>query len=143
MASKNLLILVNLRQVQLLCYACMLSPCRTNPMPLPHNPAMRLGDMSALDAPSKDSTVFESTIASNLPPDPTMLNLSWCDLTACTQELDKVKEENEELRQMADCCFVREQEAKYRCEELESENKELQTVTEQMASTHSRLTQGV
>ena len=28
-------------------------------------------------------------------------------------------------------------------EELESENKELQTFTEQMASTHSRLTQGV
>ena len=59
------------------------------------------------------------------------------------QDLEKLREENEELRQTADCCFVREQEAKYRSEELEAENKELQTFTEQMAATHSRLTQGV
>ena len=59
------------------------------------------------------------------------------------KELGRVKDESEELRQTADCCFVREQESKRRCEELEAENKELQTFTEQMASTHSRLTQGV
>ncbi len=39
--------------------------------------------------------------------------------------------------------MVCDQEAKRRCEELEAENKELQTFTEQMASTHTRLTQGV
>ncbi len=52
-------------------------------------------------------------------------------------------EEKDELRQTADCCFVREQESKRRCEELESENREMQAFTDQMASAHTRLTQGV
>ena len=59
------------------------------------------------------------------------------------KEVARVREESEELRQTADCCFVREQEAKHRCEELEAENRELQNFTEQMAETHSKLTQGV
>ncbi len=52
-------------------------------------------------------------------------------------------EDKEELRQTADCCFVREQGSKRRCEELESENREMQAFTDQMASAHTRLTQGV
>ena len=64
-------------------------------------------------------------------------------LVKLQKDLEKVRVESEELRQTADCCFVREQESKRRCEELESDNKQMEMFTEQMASTHSRLSQGV
>jgi len=64
-------------------------------------------------------------------------------LVKLQKDLEKERVENEELRQTADCCFVREQESKRRCEELESDNKQMEMFTEQMASTHSRLSQGV
>jgi len=48
-------------------------------------------------------------------------------IRALRQDLEKLREENEELRQTADCCFVREQEAKYRSEELEAEKQPLES----------------